>query len=221
MSRFDTMKNKELLIRLIEHLDFFEAENKHLEHYTLEDFLSYLQSHSEGEEKVIASRPIAGNRKPAGFEFHTNTAILLSRQIGLIYRYARGYTKKALEGSELRTVEEFSYLVVLMTFEHLSKTALILKNVMGKTSGMAVIKRLLRKGLIRQFDDKDDKRHQLVAITPKGLKEMKQVFPKMQGASELIKGNLDASEQQMLTFLLQKLEAWHNDRFLRDRKILA
>lgn len=215
------MKNKEVLIRLIEHLDLFEAENTHLEHYTLSDFLSYLQSHTEGGEAAVTPRPIAGNRKPAGFEFRASAAILLSRQIGLIYRYARGYAKRALEGSELRTVEEFSYLVVLMTYAHLSKTELILKNVMGKTSGMAVIKRLLRKKLIKQFDDKADKRSQLVAITPKGLQEMKKIFPKMQAASETIKGNLDVSEQQTLAFLLQKLEAWHNDRFLHNRKFLA
>lgn len=104
-----------------------------------------------------------------------------------------------------------------MTYDHLSKTELILKNVMSKTSGTEVIKRLLKKGLIRQFDDQKDKRSQLVAITFEGLKEMKKVFPRMQTASKIIAGQLTAPEQQTLAFLLKKLEAHHNTLFLQHR----
>lgn len=208
------MKSKELLTGLIEQLAVFEEENPHLEHYRLEDFLSFLQTRTFEKSQIVSSRHIAGNKKPAGFHFQENTSIMLSRLVSLIYRYAKEYTKKALSESALQTVEEFSYLVVLMTFDSLSKTELILKNVMGKTSGMEVIRRLLKKGLIRQFADKQDKRSQLVSITPKGLKEMKKVFPKMQMASEIITGNLSLQEQETLVFLLQKLEAFHNQLFL-------
>lgn len=88
---------------------------------------------------------------------------------------------------------------------------------MGKTSGMEVIRRLLKKGLIRQFAEKQDKRSQLVMITPKGLKEMKKIFPKMQKVSGIITGNLSRSEQEILVFLLQKLGASHNQLFLTHK----
>jgi|SRR5690625_3984770 len=218
------MKSKELLLQIVEHLDAFEKENKHLEQYTLRDFLSYMQSRTGSEtESLPAPRHIAGGKKPEGFRMQENTANLLSRLISLIYRYAKEYTKKALEESDLQTVEEFSFLIVLMTYDHLSKTELILKNVMAKTSGAEVVKRLLKKGLIMQFDDEKDKRSQLVAITPKGLKEMKKVFPRMHIASEIITGNLSISEQETLAFLLQKLEAYHNKLFLlhRDEELEA
>lgn len=211
------MKSKEVLTQLIEHLAIFEQENKHLKCYTIEDFLSFMRSRVSEESKKVHPHHIAGNKKPNGFDFQGNTAIVLSRLISLNYRYAKGYTKKALEGTALQTVEEFSYLIVLMTYDSLSKTELILKNVMGKTSGTEVIKRLLKKGLIRQSGDKQDKRSQLVTITSKGLKEMKKVFPKMQMASDIITGNLSLREQQTLVFLLQKLEAYHNDIFLQRK----
>ncbi len=211
------MKSRETLIQVIEYLAVFEEENPHLEGYELNDFLSFMQSRTCKVSAKQIARPIGGSKKPGGFNFSENAKALLSRQIGLIYRYAKEYTKKALKGSSLQTVEEFSFLVVLMTYDHLSKTDLILKNVMGKTSGIEVIKRLLKKGLIRQFADKKDRRSQLVAITEKGLKEMKKVFPKMQIASEIIAGNLTVSEQRTLLFLLQKLDTYHNNLFLNHR----
>lgn len=211
------MKSKEILTQLIDYLEVFEEENEHLSRYTLNDFLSFLQSRIGEKNSPTATRGIGGHKRQTGFQFQENTSTVLARLISLNYRYAKEYTKKALEGSELQTVEEFSFLIVLMTYDHLSKTELILKNVMSKTSGTEVIKRLLKKGLIKQFADKKDKRSQLVAVTSKGLKEMKKVFPKMQMASRIISGKLSLPEQQTLMFLLQKLEAHHNHLFLQHR----
>ncbi len=212
------MKTKKLLLELVEYVSLFESENPHLERYDVQNFVAFLQSRTAiDRHKHFAPRQIAGHRKPHGIHLHENPANVLSRLIGLIYRYAREYTKKALEGSALQTVEEFSFLVVLMTYDRLTKTELILKNAMVKTSGTEVVKRLLKKKLIRQFDDANDKRSQLVAITDQGLAEMKKVFPRMHLASEVITGNLDPAELDTLVFLLQKLEAHHNELFLGNK----
>jgi hypothetical protein len=52
-----------------------------------------------------------------------------------MYRYAKGYIKKALQESIIQTPDEFSFLITLMTFESLTKTELINKQVIEKTSG--------------------------------------------------------------------------------------
>ena len=213
------MQSKEILIQLVKYLDLFEQENKHLKEYSLGDVISYIQAKefSKGEAPKKPTSFKAGQKE---FHFHLeeSQANSLSRLISLNYRYAKNYIKKALDGSQLQTVEEFSYLIVLMTHKQLSKTKLIVENAMAKTSGTEVIKRLLKKEFITQFDDKKDKRSQLVAITPKGLKEMKKVFPKMQMASDIISRNLSPSEQHTLNFLLEKLETYHNVIFLDHRE---
>jgi len=211
------MKSKELQIKLIEYIDRFEQENPQLETYEMTDFLSYMESAFYGSTKTFPVRKIGGEKKPSEIPFREGTPDLLSRQISLLYRYTKGYAKKALKGSDLQTIEEFSFLVILLTYEHLSKTELIQKNVMNKTSGSEVIKRLRKKKLIRQFADEKDKRSQLVAITPDGIREMKKIFPEMQLSSEIVKGNLSVSEQQVLLFLLQKLESYHHHLFLYYR----
>lgn len=212
------MRSKEILIQIVEYLDLFEKENKHLTEYNFDDVINFIQS-QEFSKKEFPDKKYTFEKggKYAGLNLKESKANSLSRLLSLNYRYAKDYIKKALEGSQLQTVEEFSYLIVLMTNDHLSKTELILENAMAKTSGTEVIKRLLRKELITQFDDKKDKRSQLVAISPKGLEEMKKVFPKMQMASDIISGNLNQSEQQTLNFLLKKLEAHHNDLFINHR----
>lgn len=212
------MKSKKLLLELVHQVYQFEEENPHLDNLDMEGFLAFMQIKSQRlKENESVSRSLSGDIRPQGFHFQENLPTKLSRLIGLIYRYAKEYTKKALEGSDLKTVEEFSFLVILMTYQKLSKTDLILKNVMPKTSGTEVVKRLLKKNLISQFDDENDKRTQLVSITGKGLSELKKVFPQMHLASKVIVGNLSEEEGRTLVFLLEKLEAFHNDLFLNCR----
>lgn len=213
------MSSKALIIQLVEYVDQFEKQNDHLDDYTMEGFLSFMQAREfDRKEQVLKSSNRIGPKRPEGVVAGQNFTAILSRMIGLIYRYAREYTKMALEDSELQTMEEFSFLIVLTTYDSLSKTDLIQKNVMPKTSGTEVVKRLLRKKLIHQFDDENDRRSQLVAVTPKGMEELKKVFPKMRMASEVITGNLTLQEQQTLSFLLQKLDAWHNNIYLNHRE---
>lgn len=205
------MKSKEILVELIERLAEFEAENQHLEEYKLNDFLGFLRSRNYGNSIATENKDDREIHEP---DFRQDRANLLSQLIALNYRYTKEYAKKGLEVSKLQTVEEFSYLIVLMSCKHLFKTELILKNAMQITSGIEVIKRLLKKGFIRQYADKEDKRRQLVAITPDGVEEMKRVFPKMRMVSDIIVGNLTGSEQQSLIYLLQKLVAFHKELFL-------
>jgi hypothetical protein len=65
--------------------------------------------------------------------------------VTLLFRYAKGYIKKALQDSIIQTADEFAFN--LITFESLTKTELISKQVMEKTSGVEVIKRLVGQGL--------------------------------------------------------------------------
>lgn len=207
------MKSKKVLLQIVEHLDAFEAENKHLKDYDLADFVSYLHSRVGGAQPSIQE----GETKEvnlSGIQIFENNANLISRLLSLSYRYTKEYSKKGLIGSELQSLEEFSYMIALLAYKDLTKTELIQKNAMVKTSGIEIIKRLLKKGFIHQFIDDSDKRSRRVAVTPEGMAEMRKVFPRMQMVSDVIKGNLNSSEQKTLIFLLQKLTAYHKDIFI-------
>lgn len=120
--------NKKVLIELIEQMSVFESENPQLTDYNLKDFLSFMQTRTYSEDKPETfHRKDGGDKRPEGFSFHEDSAVILARLISLMYRYAKEYTKKALAGSRLQTVEEFSFLIILLTYDSLSKTELIQK----------------------------------------------------------------------------------------------
>ncbi|WP_346067826.1 MarR family winged helix-turn-helix transcriptional regulator [Sphingobacterium siyangense] len=125
----------------------------------------------------------------------------------------------ALKEGPINTLDEFSFLIVLMTYPSLSKTELVQKLIMEKTSGVEVIKRLLKNELIEEFDNPNDKRSVLVAITAKGKEELASLFPKMGLVGSVIVGNLTSAEVSSLSFLLRKLDYYHNDIFLHHRNL--
>jgi DNA-binding MarR family transcriptional regulator len=142
-----------------------------------------------------------------------NTAYQLDNNIGRLFvfmsRYAKSYIKKALEGTPLQTAEDFTALAILLTHSHLSKSELINHNLQEKTSGTEVIRRLIASGLVRQWDDLNDKRSKHIAITDEGKELLYRVFVDMNSVGKMITGKLSMAEKFTLQYLLQKLENFH------------
>ena len=177
------------------------------------DFAAWIltKGSSPLSDKHIGDRHLAFGMRAE----QTETAI--ARMVIYMYRYARTYTKKALEGSPLQTVDEFGYLATLLSFDQLKKSELISLNIQEKPTGMEVIKRLLAAGLIDQMDDENDRRSKLLRINDQGKAVLFRLFARMGKVSELVGGELSAHEKQLLLHLLRKLDDYHHDIF-RHRK---
>jgi len=208
---------KEILIDVIEHLYAFEADYQGNKPYSIKEFVGYLNARVGTEN--FSMRKIEGDEEPhiqaIRHDSQSDTAILIT----LMFRYAKGYIKKALHNSFIQTADEFAFLITLMTYDSLTKTELINKQVMEKTSGIEVIKRLLGQKLIREFADDQDKRSVRVAITPKGKKELEKVLPDMAKVSRIVVGNLTQPEINTLSYLLKKLDFYHNDIFMNKKTL--
>lgn len=210
------MGKKEILQEIVGHLFDFDNLYKDDGDYTMADFIGYLNTNTAME--LPNNRDIAGGEENwVRNSQDDNTEI--ARMLVFIYRYAVIYFKKALKGGGINTLDEFSFLIVLMTYPSLSKTELISKLIMEKTSGVEVIKRLLKQGLIREFNHPTDKRSILVAITDKGKQEVSALLPKMGLVGRVVVGNLTRSEISSLSFLLRKLDYHHNDIFMNHKHL--
>jgi DNA-binding MarR family transcriptional regulator len=128
------------------------------------------------------------------------------------------YTKKALKESNIKTVDEFSFLITLMTHNEMTKQELINLQIMEKTSGIEIINRLIRLEFIEQFDDEKDKRSKLLRITETGRRELMMILPRMNMVSKIVVGTLTKEEQNILTYLLRKLDHFHNDIYMHDKE---
>lgn len=210
------MNKKEVLKELIDYLYDFDSEFPEGTEYTLADFIGYLSTRFGAKDSNI--RDIAGTEEKWIKEDNDITTDI-STLLVFMYRYAVVYFKKALRKGNINTLDEFSFLIVLMTYPSLSKTELIQKLILEITSGIEVIKRLLKNKLIEEFPNPNDKRSVLVAITEKGKKELIELFPGMGLVGNVVVGNLTPVEVSSLSFLLRKLDYYHNDIFRHHRDL--
>lgn len=209
------MKSKQILLTLIEQLALFEEQQKQNADLKFADFLAFLNV--QQQPSVVEKREMGGIKEQWIDETYKGSDNDIAILIVFMFRYAKGYIKKALKESIIQTADEFSYLITLMTYESLTKTELIGKLVMEKTSGTEIIKRLLKQGLLTEFEDTQDKRSVRVALSPKGRKELIKILPEMDKVTKLVSGNLSANEKNTLAYLLKKLDHFHNEIF-HDKK---
>lgn len=203
------MKSYALLHQLIDLVATLEAENNGRE-VSLQEFAGFLNNQMGGPLGDLAyTDPRFGKEE----QYAQSAAFQLDNNIGRLFvymsRYAKSYIKKTLEGTPLQTGEDFTAMAILLTHKHLSKTELINYNLQEKTSGMEVIRRLIAAGLVKQWDNTDDKRGKHVGITAEGRKLLYRVFVEMGHVSKVITGNLTIEEKLTLLHLLQKLENFH------------
>jgi len=209
------MKKSEILTTLINNFFSFDAQMGNHEEYSMDEFLGYLNAKSGCQD--LEMREISGENKGLFSDEYSNTKSDISILIVLMNHYAKWYIKKVLRDSDLQTAEEFSFLITLMTYTSLRKNELITKQVMEKTSGTEVIRRLIKRGLIVESADENDKRSIRVSITKSGREEIFKTLPLMSKVSEIVVGNLSNEEINTLSYLLKKLDYFHNDIYLNKR----
>jgi len=209
------MKKGEILTTLITHFFSFDAERGNQDEYSIDEFIGYLNAKSDRQELEI--RKISGeNKELFKYEYPSATRDI-SILIVLMNRYAKWYIKKVLRDSLLQTPDEFSFLISLMTYDSLNKSELITKQIMEKTSGTEVINRLVRRGMIFETADQNDKRSIRVSITKSGREEILKILPLMTRVTEIVVGNLSSEEIKTLSYLLKKLDYFHNDIYINKR----
>lgn len=208
------MKTKEILFELIEHLDKYEHESAQANaELTTSDFLGYLNTHFK-HQNVKVEQLNKGEQFDWQSPNQQGPSTDISILIVLLFRYAKGYMKKALKNSRINTADEFSYLMSLMVSDSMNKSELIQNQIMEKTSGTDIINRLIKQGLVEQFADENDKRSVRIRITAQGRNEIIVLLPRMRVVSQIVVGNLSETEKNMLAYLLRKLEVFHNEIFV-------
>lgn len=206
----DTYKKMDytILQELITNLKEFEDE-KMSKSIKMKDFVIFLNQKYLGN--LVSAQPsIDVNAK--------NDEKNIGQLIAFMYRYAKGYIKKALEESTLLTLDDFGYLAAIWQDGDLTKTQLIEKNIHEKNTGMEIIRRLISNNLLEQYNDLEDKRSKRLKITPLGQSELFKSFDGMFKVSQIIAGKLTSVERIQLFYLLNKLNDFHNPIFLNEKE---
>lgn len=147
-----------------------------------------------------------------------NLGVELVTYLRVLYRFAVFTAKKALENSELKSPDEWMFLVQFIDGGELSKSELINFHVVEFSSGTEIINRLIRKDLLEEFPDPNDKRAKKLKLTQKGMDTLKDIIPHMTKAVLIIAGDLPDNDLIGLVSTLKKLEKHHRDCYDTRKK---
>lgn len=131
-------------------------------------------------------------------------------------RFASFYTKKAFHDLEITNVNEFSILACIQGLGTPTKTEVAHFNLLEKTTGTEMMKRLIKLGFIEEFDDENDKRSKRVKITPKGNTIMETAVRQLWELSEIVVGNLTDGQKHELVSMLEELNDFHSNIYFHD-----
>lgn len=152
-----------------------------------------------------------------GVHHHAYLNAMIARDISFVYRYMRCLVRKAIKDTPLQTIDEYSYLITLMAKGEMTKTELNNYNVVEKTSGSEIIRRLLKGGLISQTRNLQDRRSLLLNITPKGREVVKELLPRMQQSSDILLRDLSWDQKIFLHSLHEQLYESNHPLFIAER----
>lgn len=187
----------DIISELIHWLELFNRENPDNE-MNLTSFILWLNSKLFTEDHV--DRSIHGNEM-----LDMELSFLLTLQ----HRYYKAYVKKVLGQSELSSPEGFSFLYHLSLVDSYRKMELIKMHHVEPPSGIEVLKRLLNKQLIEEFDDPDDKRAKRICITDTGRKEIHNIMPKMTEVFRLMAADMSLNEKLHVVAFLKQMNDFH------------
>ncbi len=134
---------------------------------------------------------------------------LINTSLVHLYRYAKLQSKIAIANTLFSTPDDFIYLINLVSFGSMTKTALIKINVHEKSAGIQIINRLILNGLVEQNETEIDKRNRIISITPKGSAVLAESIDNIRQASRNVTEPLSEQEKMDLIRLLKKLEDFH------------
>lgn len=103
--------------------------------------------------------------------------LMLAFQISLLNKSIKKQTKEVISESSLSSLDGYSFLLHLDQAESFRKMELIEMHNLEAPTGIEIIRRLLSKGLIQEFNDSEDKRAKRVQLTDAGKTELERLKP--------------------------------------------
>ena len=153
-------------------------------------------------------------------QFNRKTLMeMATAYVGKMARYVDNYSRKNLPQTALGSVEEFTYLIVLLEGIEMTKSDLIKRNGHAVTTGTDIIKRLLKKDFVRQIPNPSDKRSYMIQITNMGKEAIFSSSETMNQLSIIGVGILNNQELMKLVGMLQKLDVFHEKIYSEHKSL--
>ena len=187
-----------IVTELIEHLRRFEIE-KGQEPQDVKEFALWLS-----QLMFESHNSLESNKDENSIDMELTFLLIMQS------KHYKTYCKEAFVNTEINSPDEYSFLYHLSLVDSFRKMELIHIHLLEAPSGIEVIKRLLKKDFIEEFDDKDDKRAKRVRITKKGRIETDKITPQMKLVYLKMTAEMSLKEKLYAVSLLKGLNDYHS-----------
>jgi len=188
---------------------FDELQNllKHWESYKSKggsDLVSFGEYLSKKEKKATSSDQVVGNY-PSGAPLEPLIGYLWSRML----RYTSFLTKKALEDTPIKTMDEFGVMITVKEYVNPKKSVVVKETLLETTTCFEIIKRLVKIGLLAEVADDIDQRARRIMLTTEGEMAFEQIRTKIFLLSQILVGNSTQEDKAHLLRILKNLDDFH------------
>ncbi len=181
------MKTK-LIHTLIDQLDEF---SKSIKSDKIEDFVIWLSGKYFKSDKIEKHKD--------------HLDLMLTFQISMLNKEIKKRTKFVISQSQLSSMDGYSFLLHLEQVDSFRKMEIVEMHNLEAPTGIEIIKRLLTKELIEEYDDLEDKRAKRIKITNKGIKELTKLKPLFNHEFANFSKSLTLEEKLSLVSTMRKL----------------
>ena len=128
------------------------------------------------------------------------------------------YMRIALKDTPLPSIESIMFCAALNNLGESRKTDVVNYAMMEISTGTDILNRLIKKGLIHERVDPNDKRSKLLKLTVAGATALKKCFRKATMARELFLADLNEDEKKIVTQILFPLQEKHSRLSIENKR---
>ena len=133
--------------------------------------------------------------------------------LGNVMAYAEIWIKATFRNLPIQHFHDFGTLKFIEEKRNPTKKEVAEDSLLEQSSCFEAIKRMTKSGLLKDQEDKKDKRVRRVSLTAKGKKVIEDAMQQAYHLSELLVGDLTEEEKEGFIKVLQKLGSFHEDLY--------
>ncbi len=130
--------------------------------------------------------------------------------IGKMNQYVSYYTKPMMKKHGLHSLDDFGYLQNIRYFANITKTKACELMLQEITTGVDIIKRLIKNGFIEENVNEGDKREKLLQLSLKGDAVLNVMYMEFLKLPDTL-GTLSNTDRETLLQWLQQLDVFHEN----------
>ncbi|OZI09914.1 hypothetical protein BWI93_01435 [Siphonobacter sp. BAB-5385] len=129
--------------------------------------------------------------------------------MGRLIRYVKFYVKPMMTQHGMSGPDEFLFLSLIHEMDRPTKKEVCVAHAIELTTGMDILRRLIKQGLIEEGADERDKRSKRLTLTEKGHQTIQEISLALSQLEPSTLADLDDTERKHLLQVLQYLNNYH------------